>query len=269
MPNDRTERRPWLREEVEATVADYFDMLLMELRGKSYNKKEHNRNLQHLLSSRTPGAIERKHQNISAVLLYENDLPYIDGYKPLPNVQGLLREIVQDRMARSPESFTLAEAASVAPPPPQAPSMDDILRAWKDPPVPKPRPDRVGVPPRPSYTYRKNYLLMEAQNSALGRAGEEFVLNFERARLIHEGCARLADRIEQISVTRGDGAGFDVLSFSAPGRERLIEVKTTSYGDHTPFFVSRNELEVSRFRSLGRPLVLISERRACVHVIGR
>ena len=36
--------------------------------------------------------------------------------------------------------------------------------------------------------------------------------------------------------------GFDVLSYEEDGRERLIEVKTTAFGELTPFFVSRNEL---------------------------
>ena len=40
--------------------------------------------------------------------------------------------------------------------------------------------------------------------------------------------------------------GYDVLSFDADGRERLIEVKTTTFGKDTPFFVSRGELALSR-----------------------
>ena len=93
---DTAARQPWSREQVEATVADYRTMLLRELRGEPYNKAEHNRNLQRLLAVRSRGAIERKHQNISAVLLYELHLPYIDGYKPLRNVQQLLREAVEE-----------------------------------------------------------------------------------------------------------------------------------------------------------------------------
>ncbi len=55
----------WTREEVEATVADYFDMLGAELSGRSYNKAEHNRALlAQLRPERTRGAVERKHQNI-------------------------------------------------------------------------------------------------------------------------------------------------------------------------------------------------------------
>src|SRR5437899_3120271 len=87
----------WSREEVEATVSDYFDMLAMELRGEPFNKAEHNRDLQKLLANRTKGAIEKKHQNISAVLI-ELGYPYIDGYKPLGNYQQLLYGVVEDRL---------------------------------------------------------------------------------------------------------------------------------------------------------------------------
>jgi hypothetical protein len=63
----------WSRKEVEAAVRDYFDMLTKELRGELFNKAEHNRRLQRLLVGRTRSAIEKKHQNISAVMI---DLGY-------------------------------------------------------------------------------------------------------------------------------------------------------------------------------------------------
>ena len=44
---------------------------------------------------------------------------------------------------------------------------------------------------------------------------------------------------------RGDGAGFDVLSFDLGGKERLIEVKTTNGAARTPFFMTRNEMAVA------------------------
>jgi hypothetical protein len=37
-----------------------------------------------------------------------------------------------------------------------------------------------------------------------------------------------------------------VLSYETNSRERLVEVKTTAYGAVTPFYVTRNEVEVSR-----------------------
>ena len=59
----------WTRLEVEAIVADYFDMLDQELRGQAFNKSEHRRRLKAVLDGRSDGSIEYKHQNISAVLL--------------------------------------------------------------------------------------------------------------------------------------------------------------------------------------------------------
>lgn len=62
------------------------------------------------------------------------------------------------------------------------------------------------------------------------------------ARRLHEaGAKALAERVEHVAATRGDGLGFDSHSFEIDGRDRLIEVETTAYGELTPFFVSRNE----------------------------
>ena len=75
------------------------------------------------------------------------------------------------------------------------------------------------------------------------------MVRFERARLMRAGRSALADRVEHLSVTVGDGAGFDVRSLEKNGRDRLIEVKTMAYGKDTPFLISRNELAVSRDRA--------------------
>ena len=83
----------WSRDEVEVTVADYFDMLRQELGGLPVNKAEHNERLRRLLGNRSRGSVEFKHANISAVLtLY--GYPYIDGYKPRFNFQALLEQVV-------------------------------------------------------------------------------------------------------------------------------------------------------------------------------
>ena len=87
----------WSHNEVEAIAADYFYMLDKELRGLDYNKTEHRRNLATLLNMRSDGSIERKHQNISAVLI-ELGFPYVAGYKPLRNYQQLLYEAVSNRL---------------------------------------------------------------------------------------------------------------------------------------------------------------------------
>jgi Domain of unknown function (DUF3883) len=92
---------------------------------------------------------------------------------------------------------------------------------------------------------RRNYLEVDARNRSLGRAGEKLVLEFEHQRLWRAGKQQLADRIEHVARTQGDGLGFDIRSFELDGRDRLIEVKTTRFGALTPFFASRNEVEVS------------------------
>ena len=101
----------------------------------------------------------------------------------------------------------------------------------------------LAFPPR---VHQRDYLAREAHNQLLGLAGEEFVVQFEHWRLNGLGQSTLADRVEHVAQSKGDGLGFDVLSFEADGRERFIEVKTTTFGKDTPFFVSRNELDFSR-----------------------
>jgi hypothetical protein len=233
----------WTREEVEATVASYFKMLELGLRAEPFNKTEHRRTLLPLLGNRSPGAVERKHQNISAVLIEER-LPYISGYKPLGNYQGLLRDIVLQQLAGRPALLALIEAEAKRTPP--LPSFDDILRRLTDPPRPRPGLGTPRRPPTPTARSPVDYLLMEARNQALGRAGEEFVVDLERARLEAAGMGRLAASVSHVAVERGDGLGYDVLSYEEDSRERLIEVKTTKFGEYTPFYVSVNELDVSR-----------------------
>ena len=234
----------WSREEVEATIADYLDMHRQELTGRGVNKAEHNRNLLRLLNNRSRGAVEFKHQNISAALI---DLghPYIDGYKPRHNYQDLLVEILSERLGdESLQDITLAavdspiekgggllEYVGVIVP---APTRDLERRSWRERRKPI-RTARRGI----------NYLEREARNSSLGRAGEEFVAGVEARRLWNLGRKTLAERIEHVSDSQGDGLGYDIRSFEEDGRERLIEVKTTRFGIMTPFFLSRNEVEVS------------------------
>ena len=54
----------WSREEVEATVGDYFAMLRDELAGLSINKSERNLRLRSWLQNRSKGSVEFKHANI-------------------------------------------------------------------------------------------------------------------------------------------------------------------------------------------------------------
>lgn len=236
--------RSWSESEVLAIVEDYFSMLALELKGIPYNKALHNRELSQRLNNRSKGSIEMKHMNISAIM-NELGMPAISGYKPYGNYQkNILPDAVLDRLVGNPDLTTMVkdDVSSIV----QVPSVQNILDLLEKPPaMDRPSKKEIVREPANNYSVRTNYLELEAANKSLGDAGEQFAINFERARLISLGKDSLADKIEHVAKTQGDGAGFDIQSFEANGSDRFIEVKTTKYGKHSPFFVSSNELMFS------------------------
>lgn len=233
--------KDWSIEENTAIVKDYFDMLIQELAGQDYNKSEHRRNLQKLLNQRSETSIEFKHHNISAVLV-ELGLPYISGYKPLPNYQQLLKETVEDYLVTNPELediFSRFMFSDI-----KIPELKNILsRKVK---VPDFKLTVSESTRKNRYQSKRNYYKEELRHKRLGLLGEEFVISYEKQRLTTLGKKTLADQIEHISQTKGDSAGFDVLSFNEKGEEKFIEVKTTQLGKESPFYFTRNELGLSR-----------------------
>ena len=88
------------------------------------------------------------------------------------------------------------------------------------------------------------------RNRALGKAGERFVLDLERQWLTDADRADLARRVRWVAAEDGDGAGYDIKSFDAAGRERLIEAKTTNGSARTPFYITRNERDFAEEMSV-------------------
>ena len=248
----------WTANEVAATVAAYLRMLTLELTGQTYNKSEQRRALRQLLPDRSEGAIEFKHGNISAVMV-ELGYPYIRGYQPRKNFQRqALFEEVTRQIAIRPQLEEAAEKAVDLPA--TLPSVDQFSGVQVDPPpleLKAREPDAY----RPPAISHRDYLAREARNQSLGQAGEAFVVHYECWRLIQRGQERLADRIEHTSKVRGDGAGYDVLSFEECGRERFIEVKTTAYAKETPFFISDGELKFANSHELDFRLYRVFEFR--------
>lgn len=231
----------WLREEVEAIVADYLHMLTMELAGQSFNKTQHRRWLQGKLNGRSDASIEFKHCNISAAMI-DLGFPSIRGYQRRSNYQALLGIVAEEQVRGKP---TLDQAALAAVQQPAVvPVQTDFAKVKSEAPK-KQHQVNEAVNSLLFRAVKRDYLEREAQNRSLGLAGEEFVVQFEHWRLVAMGQHRLADRVEHVSVSKGDGLGYDVLSFESDGKERLIEVKTTTFGRDTPFFVSRGELALS------------------------
>ncbi len=231
----------WTHQELDLIVADYLSMLTLELSGQPYNKTAHRRRLVALLRVRSDGSVEFKHCNISAAMI-RLGFPPLRGYQPRSNFQRQLLDVVSEHVQRT-QSLDEAAVSAV-----QMPAQVPDSIAFEKVRTEAPRLEPKVMEEAESYAspVKRDYLEREARNRSLGKAGEEFALSFERWRLIQIGTAQLADRVEHVSVTRGDGLGYDVLSFEPDGRERFIEVKTTAFGQTTPFFVSAHEARFAR-----------------------
>lgn len=230
----------WSEVEVAATVRSYLDMLRAEVSGERYIKSHFRKALLPLLSNRSESAIEFKHQNISAVLMKLGLRP-IRGYQPAQNYQQSLVPEVQRQLASgSLIELVLAEAIQA----PKAAGPSGILdfNGASIPSVILPEASKWTS----AQTGRPDYAAIEARNRALGLAGELAVVDLEYRRLVKAGKTNLARKIDHVSQSRGDGDGYDILSFEESGKEKLIEVKTTRSRAETPFFVTNNELTVSR-----------------------
>lgn len=232
----------WSPEEVNATVASYFEMLALEARQTKYNKAEYNATLRQQLRGRSKSSVELKHQNVSAVL-HSLGLPFIPGYKPRNNAQLLLRKAVQQYVldhsdlvkqvvdsleeVKSPAERTFT-AVLVDPPPIEVVAKLDLA------------PSRARLPRKIDYPAR------DEANRTLGRAGEQWVLDFEHQRLVEAGMADVFSQVDWVSDRLGDGAGYDILSYETATQPRYIEVKTTNGTRASSFIISRNELDFSK-----------------------
>jgi hypothetical protein len=162
----------------------------------------------------------------------------IKGYFPAQNFQAAITDAVERYVSRNPTVLHPERGASgfaerpslfVEAPPnrlPISPPREDIERIVR----------------------RFNPVERDFRNRKLGRDGEELVLHFERQRLESFDRPDLARKIRWVSEEDGDGAGYDILSFDAKGKERFLEVKTTVGSDTTPFYITRNELSFSSER---------------------
>lgn len=229
---------PWTDGENDLIVADYFVMLADDVVGRPYNKAEHRRSLLPLLSGRSEGSVEFKHQNISAVLKGLGE-DWISGYKPAFNFQMSLVDAVARWLAIHPAWLQRSLGSSVT-------GLAESGSLWVGPP-----PTLSNQPPPQEleqmlHIARKfDVAARDERNQVLGRAGEERVLAHERASLGSVGRHDLASKVRWVSEEEGDGAGYDIESFRADGRARLIEVKTTNGWERTPFQISRNEIAVA------------------------
>ena len=221
-------------------------MLEAEMPGETYRKSEHRKALIPSLEGRSKGSVEFKHQNVSGVLV-ELGLPYVEGYKPRGNYQGLLATEVESFLDEHPGFLEQLAAAPTLNPSsiPEAPSLD-LNQIIVDPPEKIIAPTRTDKPWLSMRGQRIDFAEKDAANRKLGKLGEEFVYTLERHRLNEAGRDDLALKVQWVSQTIGDGLGFDIMSFDeADDSERMLEVKATGLGKFFPFYVTANEVRCS------------------------
>jgi len=172
-------------------------------------------------------------------------LPYVDGYKPRGNFQALLAEGVRDYLAARP-GLLPSLAASPRMNPELVPSITTFQTVREQPPKQIIVPLAESKPWLSRKGQRIDFAARDARNRQLGALGEEWVVAVERERLRTTQRPDLAERVDHVSRSIGDGLGFDVLSYEEQDdSERLIEVKTTALGKEFPFYVTANEVRCS------------------------
>lgn len=210
-------------------------MLALELAGQDYVKAQHNAALM-VRTGRSHRSIEFKHQNISAVL-DEIGLPWIPGYVPKPNYQNAIFDAIERYLTNHPSEVELPQVTQAVHP---------VLQETVFVEPPHAREIDRPLPARLQRLVRKfDPAERDRRNRSLGTAGEQFVIDIEHRRLVEADRPDLARKIRWVAQEDGDGAGYDILSFSAAGAEHLLEVKTTNGSARTPFFLSRNECELA------------------------
>jgi len=228
----------WSEEENAVVVRAYFSMLQQELTDQFYVKSHVNQQVRGLLNNRNHHSVELKFGNVSAVLNDSRAL-YVKGYKPRPHYQRSLRDAVQRYLDEHPNMLELMRHRVTQ----QAVPQVDFI--WHE--IEPPRLRRGFEPSLLSpVAIHTDFARLEAANRELGSSGELMVLGRERTRLRLGGRPDLAERVEHVSETQGDGLGFDIASFEFDGSPRLVEVKTTRLGKEWPMVVTRNEVDVSR-----------------------
>lgn len=227
--------RVWTDWQNDLLVADYFDMFGRLKAGEKINRAERNRELQKL-TGKTQRSIESKRMNVSGVLI-ELKMDWMPGFAPYTRFQRSLVDAVERFLDHHPEWADDSDKAV---------SLDETVTLSEGPPPPRgDATDRV-KPVLERIARKYNQAERDLRNRRLGVLGEEIIYNHERRRLAEAGYPKLAEKVEWTAREKGDGVGYDILSFRTDGAPRKIEVKSTNGSRTTPFFLTRTERDVSR-----------------------
>lgn len=233
------EGKAWNGYELNLIVRRYLELYVRFASGESLVKEHAYRELSDELKVRSVSSVALKMSNISSVMLGLGWLP-IPGLGPMPHIQNALIDHVSRGIANL-ENLDEAAARLVTQKP-----VDFNVEVELAEKIPRILRLDESYESHISMNAKRDYIELEARNMKLGLAGEVAILEYEEKRLRRLGAVRLANRIEHVSTTDGDGLGYDIHSFEVNGRDKLIEVKTTTGSNVVPFYITRNELRVSQ-----------------------
>lgn len=237
-PRYRLDGRRWAADELQPIVDDYFAMLEAEIDGEPYDEIEHRRLLKAKLKGRNEDSIEFEYQNISGILR-ELGRSRIKAYKPRSSHQKLLTDQVMEFLSISnPAQVGRGRTAS----PIQAVAPGSYESAESEPPKPS-RALGHGIDAS-RWHLKTDFARRDENNRALGDAGEDLVVQWEKQRLTYWGHTDLVESVKRVSL-ENDSAGYDIVSFGKDRKQLFIEVKTTTGNANRPFFLTRNEVNRS------------------------
>jgi hypothetical protein len=97
------------------------------------------------------------------------------------------------------------------------------------------------LPPR--FIGRKiDWKALSESQRLTGENGEELVFELQKEYLCANGRLDLSEKVRWMSKEEGDGLGYDILSFSIDGKEKYIEVKSTTSSIESSFYMTQNEI---------------------------
>ncbi len=106
-----------------------------------------------------------------------------------------------------------------------------------------------------------NFESINKRKARNGKKAEELVVEYEKLKLIDLGYSNLAEKVDHVAKTKGDGLGYDVLSYDVVDGNILpiyIEVKGTTMNENSPFDITRNELDVANVHGKNYKIYRIS-----------
>ncbi|NQW03677.1 MAG: DUF3883 domain-containing protein [Acidobacteria bacterium] len=235
--------RPWTPPELELVVKDSVS-ILEEDADSGADRAAHDRALIGLLQDRTQEEIDLVRAQVSHAL-QSMGLPSVSGHQPIEDASSPVRLLVSSyvKMPREtpPGAPDLAPVDSFVRPDTDFDQLDQLVEESPMPVAIKRDASLAGS----RLVRGVEYADRDARDRRLGKAGEEWVVRYERCRLIQEEHRPdLAAKVKWVAFDT-DGHGYDIESFDGDGEPRYIEVKTTAHDKTAAFYVTSNEADVS------------------------